>query len=203
MNSVGEAVSRFTAAGAISATAAAFWYRPVPNEGGRDDAPLRSGYVSRINFSDHSDRAPPYLLSVARNITVSIVVSASSALLNYGGIFRLKIDDNYEKFTEVLVSRPRRVPLITVSNHRSVMDEPVLLASILPLRIGIQPRYLRWSICTQDICFQNGALLAAFFGAGKTLPVVRGHGINQKLLLDFARHIAAGDWCHVFPEGGC
>ena len=55
-----------------------------------------------------------------------------------------------------------------------------------------------------SLCFsQNGALVAAFFGAGKTIPIVRGDGINQKYLLDFARHVAAGEWCHIFPEGGC
>ena len=36
----------------------------------------------------------------------------------------------------------------------------------------------------------------------KVLPICRGKGINQKLLLDFARHLAAGEWCHLFPEGG-
>jgi len=40
-------------------------------------------------------------------------------------------------------------------------------------------------------------------GAGQVLPIRRGAGIDQKLLLDFARHLAGGDWCHVFPEGGC
>ena len=34
------------------------------------------------------------------------------------------------------------------------------------------------------------------------LPIRRGAGINQKLLLDYARLVAAGEWCHVFPEGG-
>ncbi len=34
------------------------------------------------------------------------------------------------------------------------------------------------------------------------LPICRGGGINQQLLLDFGRHLANGEWCHVFPEGG-
>lgn len=41
-----------------------------------------------------------------------------------------------------------------------------------------------------------------YTGLGKVLPIKRGAGINQKLLLDFARLVAAGEWCHVFPEGG-
>jgi len=39
-------------------------------------------------------------------------------------------------------------------------------------------------------------------GAGQALPIWRGGGVNQRLLLDFARHVAAGKWCHVFPEAG-
>mmetsp|Transcript_9183 Transcript_9183/g.9253 ORF Transcript_9183/g.9253 Transcript_9183/m.9253 type:complete len:145 (+) Transcript_9183:411-845(+) len=143
------------------------------------------------------------MLSVARHITILGTVSVSHILMKLNGSFHLKRDENHKNLMEAIVSRRKEVPLITVSNHRSVMDEPVLLASIMPWHIGIQPRFLRWSICTQHICFQNGALISSFFGAGKTLPIARGDGINQKLLLDFARHLAAGDWGHVFPEGGC
>jgi hypothetical protein len=27
-------------------------------------------------------------------------------------------------------------------------------------------------------------------------------GVNQKLLLDYARLVAAGEWCHIYPEAG-
>ena len=42
----------------------------------------------------------------------------------------------------------------------------------------------------------------AYIGLGKTLPIWRGGGIDQKLLLDYARLVAAGEWCHVYPEAG-
>jgi len=45
-------------------------------------------------------------------------------------------------------------------------------------------------------------LIKGYIGAGQVLPICRGDGINQKLLLDFGRHLACGEWCHVFPEGG-
>lgn len=44
--------------------------------------------------------------------------------------------------------------------------------------------------------------MAAYFGTGQTLPIFRGAGIDQPLLLHLARHAAVGDWIHVFPEGG-
>ena len=34
------------------------------------------------------------------------------------------------------------------------------------------------------------------------MPINRGAGIDQPLLLHLARHAAVGDWVHVFPEGG-
>jgi monolysocardiolipin acyltransferase len=79
-----------------------------------------------------------------------------------------------------------------------------MMSSILPLWMSMEPRYVRWSVCSQEFCFnpEYSSLIHAFSGLGKVMPIRRGGGINQKLLLDFARRLAAGDWCHVFPEGG-
>lgn len=38
--------------------------------------------------------------------------------------------------------------------------------------------------------------------AGKTIPIYRGGGVNQKHLLDFAKQAVHGGWLHIFPEGG-
>ena len=46
-------------------------------------------------------------------------------------------------------------------------------------------------------------LFQVYSGAGKSLPIWRGGGVNQKLFLDFARLAAAGEWVHIFPEAGC
>jgi monolysocardiolipin acyltransferase len=35
----------------------------------------------------------------------------------------------------------------------------------------------------------------------QALPICRGGGVDQLLLLDAARRLAAGGWLHVFPEG--
>lgn len=41
----------------------------------------------------------------------------------------------------------------------------------------------------------------SFFLMLQVLPIERGAGLDQKLLLDFSRKLAAGAWCHIFPEG--
>jgi hypothetical protein len=92
------------------------------------------------------------------------------------------------------------VALLTVSNHASTIDDPVLFGLLLPTDIKHDPDYIRWTLCSQEICFKKTAL-AAIFGAGKIMPIRRGGGIDQPLLLRFAQKIASGDWVHVFPEG--
>ena len=91
-----------------------------------------------------------------------------------------------------------------MSNHRSLFDDPGVVSCLLPLPMAVQPRYNRWALCSQEYCF-NGALpglVHGYIGAGQVLPIRRGGGIDQRLLLDFGRHLARGEWCHVFPEGG-
>ena len=55
----------------------------------------------------------------------------------------------------------------------------------------------------QEFCFNPklASIIGVYSGLGKVMPIWRGGGINQKLLLNFARRSAAGDWIHVFPEG--
>ncbi|KAG5184233.1 hypothetical protein JKP88DRAFT_268608 [Tribonema minus] len=48
--------------------------------------------------------------------------------------------------------RTEGTPLLTVSNHMSVLDDPGLWGAILPFwRLG--PRKMRWSLCTDDVYF--------------------------------------------------
>jgi hypothetical protein len=46
-------------------------------------------------------------------------------------------------------------------------------------------------------------MLQAYGGLGRALPINRGAGVNQKLLLDFARLIAAGEMFVVWSCVGC
>ncbi|CAM9389378.1 unnamed protein product [Ectocarpus fasciculatus] len=118
-----------------------------------------------------------------------------------GGNFEIVENENYRKFLHHVQHRDSRTALITVSNHRSVFDDPGLLSCLLPLPIALISRNIRWNICAEEVCFQNNALLESFFTAGKTIPIFRGGGVNQQHLLDYARQAADGEWLHIFPEG--
>lgn len=100
-------------------------------------------------------------------------------------------------------SRDNR-PLITVSNHTSTLDDPCLPCAFLPFKFFTQEanhRGTRWVFCADNICFTN-PVYRAFFLSGKTLPVVRGGGVEQPNLQAVAWRLGQyGDWLHIFPEG--
>jgi monolysocardiolipin acyltransferase len=82
------------------------------------------------------------------------------------------------RFLDLLKSRAdyktRRRGLLTVSNHISVLDDPVIWG-VLPLSFTAIYGYMnfRWSFGSHDICFQNGPL-SHFFTLGQVLPTHRG-----------------------------
>ncbi|RXG45337.1 hypothetical protein VDGE_30089 [Verticillium dahliae] len=65
----------------------------------------------------------------------------------------------------------RRQGLITVSNHISVLDDPVTWG-VLPLKYAFKPRNLRWGLGAHDICFKN-KFMSTFFSLGQVLPTHR------------------------------
>jgi monolysocardiolipin acyltransferase len=61
--------------------------------------------------------------------------------------------------------------LLTVCNHVSVLDDPVMWG-ILPLRYSMDLHNVRWGLGAHDICFKNKAL-STFFSLGQVLPTHR------------------------------
>ncbi|KAI0399589.1 acyltransferase [Xylaria palmicola] len=79
------------------------------------------------------------------------------------------------RFLDVLDARrdvdKRQRGLITVCNHISVFDDP-LMWGVLPFGRAFDPSNNRWGLGAHDICFKND-LLGAFFAAGQVLPTHR------------------------------
>ncbi|XP_024963860.1 tafazzin [Cynara cardunculus var. scolymus] len=97
-------------------------------------------------------------------------------------------------------NRPEKTPLITVSNHIASMDDPLVIAALLPSSVLLHARNLRWTLCASDRCFRN-PVTSAFFKCVKVLPVSRGEGIYQKGMDVAITKLNRGGWVHIFPEG--
>ncbi|KAH8837412.1 hypothetical protein MCOR27_008338 [Pyricularia oryzae] len=119
---------------------------------------------------------PPQQPSLTWRNTSSILIGLSVAV-SKGFLYGLnKVETiGLERFVELIEQRrdvkKRTKGLITVSNHISIIDDP-LIWGVLPLKYSFNQSNLRWSLAAHDICFQN-PVLTTFFNLGKTLPTYR------------------------------
>lgn len=98
---------------------------------------------------------------------------------------------NGDTLLRLVRSRPSGVPLITVSNHMSTLDDPVMWGfKGFPIT---DPKLARWVLAAEDICFKN-ALLSYFFRLGKCIPITRGGGIYQEHMNEALERLSDGAW---------
>ena len=86
-----------------------------------------------------------------------------------------------ENLYKALEGRPKDTPLITVTNHHSCMDEPLIWGCLKNKHLT-NNSLMRWALAAHDICFSN-KFHSLFFAFGKSIPIVRGDGPNQVLSL--------------------
>ena len=90
--------------------------------------------------------------------------------------------------------------LLSVSNHVATIDDPHLLASIVPLRTLLHgASEMRWGVCADDVCFRPGTALCRLADAAKVLPIRRGAGIWQPELDAIIEKLRGGEWVHYEP----
>ncbi|XP_010266318.1 PREDICTED: N-acylphosphatidylethanolamine synthase isoform X4 [Nelumbo nucifera] len=102
---------------------------------------------------------------------------------------------NAETLIRLVHSRPPGVPLITVSNHMSTLDDPLMWGfKEFP---SADAKLARWVLAAEDICFKN-VVLTYFFRLGKCIPIRRGAGIYQEHMNEALDRLSDGAW--VMPE---
>lgn len=206
----------------------ATYYRPLPmsdsslpppghdkHEREEKDIDINLHAIDRKGEIFCSDEPPafsrddtPVLLGIAQKLSIGITTVVIRLFMNTYGEYSIHDNEHYEHFVKLVLGgkgrKENKQGLLTVSNHRTLFDDPGVVSCLLPLWIGVQPKYNRWGICSQEYCFSDlmPTLMKGYIGAGQVLPIKRGGGINQTLFRDFASLVARGEWCHIFPEGG-
>ncbi|KAI1384705.1 acyltransferase [Hypoxylon trugodes] len=124
----------------------------------------------------NSNRLPLQQPSLPWRMTSSLVMGLTSAL-SRGYLYGFNSVEvvGLDRFLDVLDKRKdvekRERGLITVSNHISVLDDPIIWG-VLPLRYAFNPSNHRWGLGAHDICFKN-KFLSSFFYSGQVLPTHR------------------------------
>ncbi|XP_020586740.1 tafazzin-like, partial [Phalaenopsis equestris] len=152
-------------------------------------------YRKRVGKDFESDEST--IVRFLQFLTVPVIGNVCHAFMH--GLNHIQIY-GVEKLHSALLDRPQGKPLVTVSNHVASMDDPLVIASLLPPSAMLDARNVRWTLCATDRCFKN-AVLSTFFSCVKVLPVSRGDGIYQKGMDMALSKLNNGGWVHIFPEG--
>ncbi|KAK1582507.1 hypothetical protein Q3G72_015714 [Acer saccharum] len=163
----------------------------------RDSLPSSSVLYRKRVSEDLNAEEDSVILRMLQAVAVPVLGNVCHVFMN--GLNRVQVY-GVEKLHEALLNRPKNKPLITVSNHVASVDDPFVIASLLPPRVLLDAQNLRWTLCASDRCFKN-PVTSAFFRSVKVLPVSRGEGIYQKGMDIALSKLNTGGWVHIFPEG--
>lgn len=127
----------------------ALHYRPLPDHTGigraRTSTRLRELRTDMV----------PVGLHVARWMVQVATVAFSKYMIGWRNKIEVVDDANSKFLYSAMRTRPQGVPLLTVANHASSMDDPGLLSCMMPLDVILRPSKVRWSIATQEIVFPD------------------------------------------------
>jgi monolysocardiolipin acyltransferase len=87
--------------------------------------------------------------------------------------------------------------VLSFSNHVSLFDDPLLISNLGQTRYS----QVRW-IPADHLNFFGSWLKGLLFSCGKCVPIIRGGGLDQPGFTFLLERLRAGDWVHIFPEGG-
>lgn len=163
----------------------------------RDSLPPGYAFYRKRVSKDFDGAEESVLMRMLQAVAVPVIGNVCYVFMH--GLNRVQVY-GAEKLQTALLERPQAKPLITVSNHVASVDDPFVVASLLPPNVLLDARNLRWTLCATDRCFKNPAT-SAFFRTVKVLPVSRGDGIYQKGMDMAMSKLNNGGWVHIFPEG--
>lgn len=102
-----------------------------------------------------------------------------------------------------LLENYRIGPLLTISNHISTLDDPLIWGALLSNKQIfdlINKEQMRWTLGAEELTFTN-PLTSWFFTHGQVIPIFRGKGIFQPAMDRALELLKMDRWLHFFPEG--
>ncbi|KAJ8752475.1 hypothetical protein K2173_004763 [Erythroxylum novogranatense] len=163
----------------------------------RDSLQTPSAFYRKRVSKDFNAEEDSVIMNMLRSVTLPLIGNMCHVFMN--GLNSVQVY-GVEKLYEALLRRPENKPLLTVSNHVASVDDPFVIASLLPPRVLLDAQNIRWTLCASDRCFKN-PVTSTFFRCVKVLPVARGDGIYQKGMDMAIAKLNSGGWVHIFPEG--
>ncbi|KAF9681560.1 hypothetical protein SADUNF_Sadunf05G0014300 [Salix dunnii] len=163
----------------------------------RDSLHSPSAFYRKRVSKDFNADDESVIIRMVQSVAVPLIGNMCHVFMH--GLNRVQVY-GVEKLHDALLHRPKNKPLLTVSNHVASVDDPFLIASLLPHSVLMDAQNLRWTLCASDRCFKN-PVSSAFFESVKVLPVARGEGIYQKGMDMAIAKLNSGSWVHIFPEG--
>ncbi|CAO3572337.1 unnamed protein product [Mortierella alpina] len=137
------------------------------------------------------------LWSCMSTLVMCGVAAVSKTFMTFGAYTGIH---NMNPFLKILYDPHRTRPILTVTNHASTADDPLLWGA-LPWKCYWQPtRTIRYALGAQELCYPNKPV-GAFFRFGQIVPIIRGNGIYQPAIDKSINLLRSGKWVHIFPEG--
>ncbi|KAG0214299.1 hypothetical protein BGX28_002407 [Mortierella sp. GBA30] len=137
------------------------------------------------------------LWSYTSTLVMCGVAAVSKTFMTFGAYTGVH---NMNPFLKILYDPDRTRPILTVTNHASTADDPLLWGA-LPWKCYWTPsKTIRYALGAQELCYPNEPV-GAFFRFGQIVPIIRGNGIYQPAIDKSINLLKSGRWVHIFPEG--
>ena len=151
---IAKNITKISFGAGVASFVGAWWYRPLPdihhgNNSKNGPDRLKEVTCSKTSLQDDPSVSPPFSYDIARHITIFITTTITRFIMKSTGSFDLLKNSDYDKFITAVQNLSEKQPMITVSNHRSLFDDPGVVSCLLPWEMCVQPKYQRWGICSQ------------------------------------------------------
>ena len=147
------------------------------------------------------DGTPDFFCLIAMRTSILIGVATLSRLWLKYAVKEIKIRN--QEILMNFIENYRMGPLLTISNHISTLDDPLIWGALLSNKQIfdlIKKEQMRWTLGAEELTFTN-PFTSWFFTHGQVIPIFRGKGIFQPAMDRALELLKMDKWLHFFPEG--